>query len=87
MQQEEEKRRKEEEIARRKEERTRELNARVNIGLAKPLEVRVNRLVTHRGGGAFTESQFDIITELRKKEKEMATKLVSCQVFFFKFSC
>ncbi|XP_072033182.1 uncharacterized protein [Amphiura filiformis] len=73
--QEAEKLRREEEIKKKKEERKRELDKRVNIGLAKPLQVKVTKLTSHRGEGAFTEAEFDIIKEIKAKEKELSQKL------------
>lgn len=40
------------------------------VGLARLIQPKANPLKTHRGLGAFTESQFDIIKELRKQWKE-----------------
>ena len=73
VEQEAEKQRREEEIERKKKERAAELDRRTQVGLAKPLQIRQNKITTHRGEGAFTETEFEILNEIRAREKKLVS--------------
>ena len=64
------------ELEKRKQAQREELNRRANTRLARPKEVKTGNVVTHRGVGAFTDTAFELMKQIRATEN----KLVSINV-------